>query len=397
MLLLEVLIGAAALAILIPILILSAEVLAASLSRDGQPQDMAARPRLGVVIPAHNEASGIGDALDCLIPQLQNGDRLLVVADNCTDDTATIASAAGAEVIERNDSSHRGKGYALDLGMRHLAADPPAVVLIVDADCRVEEGSIDRLARVCAQTGRPVQALYLSHAPPGARLAMRVAEFAFVLKNRVRPLGLRSLGLPCQLMGTGMAFPWACIAKATLATGHIVEDLKLGLELAGAGYPPLFCPEAQVTSSFPASHEGFESQRTRWEHGYLTVLVKDAPAVLLKSVHTLNRDLLALGLDVCVPPVALLTLLAAAVWIASAIFRAVTRVDLPLLIASAAVALLTLSVLSAWTRYGRQILSPGSLALAIAYALLKIPLYFRFLVARQFEWVRTKRDEDRPR
>jgi len=196
-------------------------------------------------------------------------------------------------------------------------------------------------------------------------------------------------------MGTGMAFPWACLSAATLATGHIVEDLKLGLELAGVGCAPLFCPEAQVTSFFPASERGFKSQRTRWEHGYLGVLVRDAPAVLLKSVFTLNGGLLALALDLCVPPVALLTLLAVAVWIAGAMFYVFTRVDLPLLIASAAAALLALSVLASWARYGRQILSLGSLAFAIAYAFLKIPLYFRFLVARQFEWVRTKRDEDR--
>lgn len=395
MLLLEVLLAAAAFVILIPILILSTEVLAAPFSDDGKSGHEGVRPRLAVIIPAHDEAYGIGDTLAFLIPQLQTGDRLLVVADNCTDDTAAVASAAGAEVIVRQDESRRGKSYALDFAVRHLEADPPGVVLIVDADCRAEEGSVDRLARVCDRTGRPVQALSLSHAPPGAGVGMRIAEFAFALKNRVRPLGLRRLGLPCHLMGTGMAFPWTCLSAATLATGHIVEDLKLGLELASVGYPALFCPEAQVSSFFPASEEGFKSQRARWEHGYLDVLMKDAPAVLLKALSTLNRELLALGLDLCVPPIALLTLLSAAVWIASAIFFAVTRVDFPLLIVSAAVALLTLSVLTSWARYGRQILSLGSLALAITYAFLKIPLYFRFLVARQFEWVRTKRDEDR--
>lgn len=397
MLLLEVLLGAAALVVLAWVLILSVEVLSASSSTEGEPEPMGARPRLAVIIPAHDEASGIRDTLQCLTPQLRNGDRLLVVADNCRDDTASIAAGAGAEVVVRTDPSRRGKGYALDHGLRHLQLDaPPEVVLIIDADCRVSEGSVDRLARVCARTGRPVQALNLSHAPPGAGLGMRIAEFAFALKNHVRPLGLRRLGVPCQLTGTGMAFPWACIRMATLGTGHIVEDLKLGLELTSAGSPPLFCPQARVASDFPASGDGFKSQRTRWEHGYLGVLVTDAPTVLLKALSTGNRQLLALGLDLCVPPVALLTLLSVAVWLASALFYAVARGAVPLLIASAAAALLVLSVLTSWARYGRQILSLGSLALAIAYAFLKIPLYFRFLVARQFEWVRTKRDEDRP-
>lgn len=49
--------------------------------------------------------------------------------------------------------------------MRHLAADAPEVMIIVDADCQVSEGSIERLAISCIESGRPAQALYLMHAP----------------------------------------------------------------------------------------------------------------------------------------------------------------------------------------------------------------------------------------
>ena len=57
------------------------------------------------------------------------------------------------------------------------------------------------------------------------------------MKNWVRPLGLSNLNLPCQLMGTGMAFPWELIRSANLASGSIVEDTKLGLELASGRTP----------------------------------------------------------------------------------------------------------------------------------------------------------------
>ena len=77
---------------------------------------------------------------------------------------------------------------------------------------------------------------------PNSAQRTRVREFAWRVKNWVRPLGLSSLGLPCQLMGTGMAFPWEVIADARLATGSLAEDLKLGLELAANGHPPVFCP-----------------------------------------------------------------------------------------------------------------------------------------------------------
>jgi len=55
---------------------------------------------------------------------------------------------------------------------------------------------------------------------------------------------------------------------------------------------------------------------------------------------------------------------------------------------------LALSVLLSWGRYGRPIISLGSLALAVLYILWKIPLYARFLVARQRVWLRTRRDDE---
>src|SRR5262249_4132841 len=159
-------------------------------------------------------------------------DRLVVVADNCTDDTATIAAAAGAEVVERRDPLRVGKGFALDAGVRHLGASPPNVVIIIDADCHLSAGTIGQPATACIASRRPVPALYLMTSPDRASLNYSVAEFAWLLKNWIRPLGLARLGLPCQLMGTGMAFPWAVIRDANLATGHIVEDMRLGLELS---------------------------------------------------------------------------------------------------------------------------------------------------------------------
>lgn len=394
MTLLGYLIGAAAVVLLIPIAVLAVEVFPAANTEERDGAEVG-RPSVAIVMPAHNEAYNIRDTIEVLLPQLLTADRLVVVADNCSDETAAIAAAAGAEVIVREDSQRRGKGYALDYGMRHLARKPPEVAMIVDADCRVGAGAIDMLARACARTGAPVQARYLLRAPAGAGLMVRIAEFACVLKNWVRPLGLRRLGLPCQLMGTGMAFPWTRIRGATLATGHIVEDLKLGLDLAAAGAAPVFCPGAEVTSFFPSSAEGFKTQRTRWEHGYLGVLLKDAPAMLSTGAGRRDLRLLAMGLDLCVPPIALLTLLTAAVWVAAALLYLAARVAAPFALASVAAAVLVVTVFAAWARFGRDIVSLGNLLLAVVYALWKIPLYVKFLVARQVDWVRSKRDQER--
>jgi cellulose synthase/poly-beta-1,6-N-acetylglucosamine synthase-like glycosyltransferase len=394
MTLLETLLGGAALLLMVPVVVLFVEVASAVTQRERTAPVAGDRPRVAVLVPAHDEALVIGCTLRTIVPQMAPGDRLVVVADNCADETADLAAAEGAEVLARSDLLRRGKGYALDFGIRHLKSDPREIVVIVDADCRLGAGVIDRLARVSQQSGRPVQALYLMQAAENAGLRMRMAEFAWVIKNHVRPLGLRRLGLPCQLMGTGMAFPWGCISSADLATGHIVEDLKLGIELARRGTPPLFCPDAIVTSEFPASTEGIHSQRTRWEHGHLSVILSDAPRLLLRSLAGLNAYGFALALDLAVPPLSLLTLLTIAAWWAAVLLFIFAKSYLPLAAASTTAALLVLAILLSWRAYGRRIVSLASLAVATLHAFLKIPLYLKFLVARQVKWIRSKREAD---
>jgi len=391
---LEILLGSTALLLFLPATVLFVEVLCAVTRHDTAPLQDGERRRIAVLMPAHNEASIIAGTLRTIIPQLTRSDRLIVIADNCTDETAAIAAAEGAEAIVRTDLHRRGKGFALDFGIRHLKRSAPDVVMVIDADCQVATGSIDRLARLCERTKRPVQALYLMRSSEHAELKMRIAEFAWAVKNQVRPEGLRRLGLPCQLMGTGMAFPWSCINSANLATGHIVEDLKLGIDLARADTPPMFCPDALVTSDFPTTSEGIKGQRTRWEHGHLSVIVSEAPRLLALSLKNANVDLMALALDLSVPPLALLALQLVTVWFASALFFFLTSRRTPLIMMTVELMLLALSILMAWARYGRQIISFGGLAYAAVYPLIKIPLYLKFIVARQMEWVRSKRNDD---
>lgn len=379
--------------ILLPVLVLFVQVLMACLPAQSRSSAQGPRPRVAVLIPAHNESSIIVATLNSIRPQLLLGDRLLVVADNCSDDTAALARTAGAEVVERSNDQQRGKGFALDCGVHHLASDAPDVMIVIDADCLVAEGSIERLAICCIDSGRPAQALNLMRAPAGSGLKVRLAEFAWCVKNRVRPQGWTRLGLPCQLMGTGMAFVWRDLALVNLASGHIVEDLKMGLDLCRSGKPPLFCPDALVTSYFPRSDEGLTTQRTRWEHGHLGVILGDTPKLLVESIGQGNWRLLAMTLDLLVPPLALLSLALGAGFGLSWLVFMLSGALAPALIASSGAAILGVTILLAWSQFGRGIISFTTLLYAPFYAVKKIPLYLKFLFKRQVEWVRSKRDD----
>ena len=76
--------------------------------------------RIACLVPAHDEAEGIGRCLKSLTSQKYPADRreVIVVADNCTDATAAVSARIGATVWEREDPARRGKGYAAPLGAR---------------------------------------------------------------------------------------------------------------------------------------------------------------------------------------------------------------------------------------------------------------------------------------
>jgi len=354
--------------------------------------ELGARWRVAVLVPAHNESIGIVPTLSDIKAQLRDGDELLVVADNCTDDTAAVARTLGAGVVERQDTERIGKGYALDWGLRHLEGNPPEIVVVIDADCRLAEGAIDQLASNCSMTGRPVQALYLMTSPDDSQINHQIAEFAWRVKNWVRPLGLRALNLPCQLMGTGMAFPWCVIRRANLATGWIVEDLKLGLDLAAAGHQPLFCPSARLTSQFAISARGSEIQRTRWEHGHIQTIVRYAPRLTWAAIARGSFGLFALTLDLIVPPLSLLAMLLMLMVLITGIAAILGVASTALVISVGCLVGFTIAVLVAWWKYGRDVLPPRAISSLPGYILGKLGLYRKALCGKfTAHWIGTDR------
>ena len=352
------------------------------------------RGTVAVLIPAHDEAKGILATLNDIKPQLRPTDQLLVVADNCTDDTAAVAASAGAEVTVRSDLTKIGKGYALDWGLTHLASTPTDIVIMIDADCRLAENTIDRLANVCEQAQRPVQALYLMTTSEGSKINHQVAEFAWRVKNWVRPLGLQALGLPCQLMGSGMAFPWTVIRSVELSSGFIVEDLKLGLELASAGHLPLFCPSAIVSSTFPTSTEGTRMQRHRWEQGHIGLILSKAPSLLYAALRQRNLGLLVVTLDLIVLPISLLGLFLFTILAASTILAINGLAISAFAISATCAAMFMFAIAMAWFAYGRAVLPFKTFALIPAYVVSKIYLYGTVLLGKRVSrWVRADRSK----
>jgi cellulose synthase/poly-beta-1,6-N-acetylglucosamine synthase-like glycosyltransferase len=355
------------------------------------PSPAAAGPRAVIVMPAHDEGPIIAATVARLLPELPAGFELLVVADNCRDDTAAVAEAAGATVVRRDDPTRRGKGYALAHARDSLAArapeSRPAVVMVLDADGATDRASLAAMA--ARATERPVQAVNLLAPDLTAAPMVQVSNFAFVIKNLVRQAGLARLAGRANLTGTGMAFPWPIFRDAPLATADIVEDLALGLDLARRGALPGFVREATVWSA-ASNAAGTLQQRTRWEGGFLATSLRRALPAMASALRRGDaRDGWA-GLSLAIPPLTLLLMVDLAALLVAALLVLAGASAWPAAVLAVTLAAAAVALLVAWRRVGRAFLSAGAAARLPLYVLWKIPLYLKLLGGRPTAWLRAR-------
>lgn len=380
--------------LLIPIFVLFLECFASLFpkrKRDHLSSDI--ESDFAILIPAHNEATQIQKTLQPLVKTLNQPEKIVVIADNCEDNTANLARKMGVTVLERNDLENRGKGYALDFGIKYLTSYPPSVVIVLDADCYLSLESLQYLIQNTRIEQRPMQGVYLLEQPSNPTPRDAISGFAILVKNWVRPLGLSRFKFPCLLTGTGMAFPWSVLEKISLASGNIVEDMQLGIDCSIEGYPPLLVEEAKIISYLPSQDQAATSQRTRWEHGHLQTIIEQVPRLIKEAIQQKRVDLFALGLELAVPPLSLLVLM----WLGVTLLATITGFVFDdwrnFALSMVSGGLLILAIFIAWYRFGREQVSLKTLITIPFYILWKIPLYFIFLVRPQKEWVRTERDQ----
>jgi cellulose synthase/poly-beta-1,6-N-acetylglucosamine synthase-like glycosyltransferase len=344
-----------------------------------------------IVIPAHDEEAVIERSVGATLAEAAGIARVLVVADNCADRTAELARSAGADVLIRNDVHNRGKGFALAAARDHLGAVPPDVVIVLDADCRIDRPSLGALIASATAKGRPCQAINLLAPDLGAGPLVQLSSFAFMVKNLIRQRALQRLANRAHLTGTGMALPWLIFSQANLGGANIVEDLALGLELAERSAPPLLVESATVFSP-AATAGGTLVQRRRWEGGFLATMLRTAPAALMRNVRRGDVRGLFAALDLSIPPLALLVLLNAAAFVLALVGVLAGSSAWPVTVQVAAGILAAIAIGVAWAKEGRRFASAATLLRLPFYVLWKLPMYLG--LARRGapkDWLRTGR------
>jgi 1,2-diacylglycerol 3-beta-glucosyltransferase len=367
-------------------------------SRGPSPAPDAPQTRFDVVVPAHNEERNIAATVKSLLDADYPGDlrRVIVVADNCTDATAARAREAGATVLERHDTSKRGKGYALSFAFEHVLGEALAdAVVVVDADSEIS-ANLFRAFATRFQAGAPaVQARY-GVRNRTASWRTRLIAIALGMFHDLRSLGRERLGVSCGLRGNGMGFQASLLREVPHDAFSIVEDVEYGIRLGRLGHRVWYVDEAHVLGEMVATEAESRSQRRRWEGGRLQLARTHGLRLLVDALRGRDPILLDLAMDVLVPPLSYVAL-------ASAAGAAVAGVAVALGAAGGIVLVpwgACLAFLAAYVARGVVLSGAGArgfldLAVAPVYVAWKVALAIRSPKKANDEWVRTTRAGER--
>jgi poly-beta-1,6-N-acetyl-D-glucosamine synthase len=258
---------------------------------DGQPPGMTAaeaptrfivrpsrqRPVVAALIPAWNEEEFIAATIDGLRSQTRPPDLIVVIANNCTDDTAEAARAAGAEVIEMPRNPHRKAG-ALNYGIETLLASlaDKDRIFVMDADTVVVPRWFELANAVMDANPRAVvSGRYACRNANGLIGLLQRNEFARECRMTDRRGDRTHI-----LVGTSTLLPVAMLreviaarASGTLPPGYVylygslTEDFELTLAVKTLGWQtisPFGCDAA--TDTMPTWRKLWY-QRIRWMQG----------------------------------------------------------------------------------------------------------------------------------
>ena len=362
--------------------------------RSAPPAYGPAQYRFEIIIPAHNEEAGIARTVQSVRSLNYPGNLfgVTVVADNCTDRTASFAQAAGAQVLVRQDDARRGKGYALAHGFAHVLDEGQANgVVVIDADTVV---SANLLHAFSARFGRGAQAVQADYAVqnPSDSWRTRLMAVAFGSFHALRSLARERLKVSCGLRGNGMCFSAQLLRQVPHDAVSLVEDVEYGIRLGEAGHRVHYAAEAHVFGAMVTSESASRSQRRRWESGRWQLAKRHGFQLLSGALAKRDRVLFDLAVDLLIPPLSFVALLDVAGFVASAAVAIARRqIGLALIAWGVCGVCAAAYVLRGWALSGTGARGLIDLLASPLYVVWKALLVLRGSGARRDEWIRTAR------
>lgn len=223
-------------------------------------------PSVAVLVPAHNEQETISDTVWAARCQTYPISQVIVVADSCSDDTASLARTAGATVIEVD---HAHKGSAQNTGLGYVATD---IVIGFDGDTVPDRHCVEHVVRrmerdALAGASTAVLPIQISG------FLIRSRRYAYALGTRWWRVMQAAVGRVSVLSGACYAFRTDVLRSiGGFSSVPISEDRDITWRMHGAGHRIGFVPRAVVYTLEPETLMVYRRQVERWAAGFFQVM-----------------------------------------------------------------------------------------------------------------------------
>lgn len=231
--------------------------------------------RFAALISARNESAVISDLVASLKKQNYPAELLdiYVLADNCTDDTAGCARAAGAIVYKRWNQEEVGKGYALDYLLAKIKTSGRCYdgFFVFDADNIVDKNFVAEMNKTFDR-GYDILTCYRNSKNFGANWIAASYSIWFLREARFLNFPRMLMGNSCAVSGTGFLVSNAIIEENGGWPFHMLtEDIQFSVHSVSRGHKIGYCDHAMVYDEQPTSFSQSWNQRMRWSKGFYQV------------------------------------------------------------------------------------------------------------------------------
>jgi cellulose synthase/poly-beta-1,6-N-acetylglucosamine synthase-like glycosyltransferase len=270
--------------------------------RDKDASFAAPQTRFGIIVPAHNEEL----LIHRLLKSINNQDypagmiKTIVVADNCSDNTAKIGLESGARILERRDDQLRGKGYAIKFALERVDMNAYDAIFIIDADSIIKNDLFLQLDKALRDGDKIIQC-YNGVANPGQSWFTRLLDVSRTVGNEILQPAKRKLGLSSNLMGNGMCFASSILMKYGWDAFTVGEDWEYYAKLVQAGETVSFANKARVYHQESSSLKQATSQRMRWSSGRFAVAWKYGIGLFFRGLVERNAKKMDASLPLIFP------------------------------------------------------------------------------------------------
>jgi cellulose synthase/poly-beta-1,6-N-acetylglucosamine synthase-like glycosyltransferase len=257
---------------------------------------------IAVVICARNEENVIENLIKSIKSQNYDQKKLdiWIIADNCTDQTASVAQRAGAYVLERHDLEHIGKGYIYQFFYSWLSKTGKITkydaFVALDADNLLDQDFIQQLNNAF-RAGNNVVTGYRNSKNFSHNWIASGSSLWFIRESRMYNCAKTILGITCHVGGTGFLVSRKLVQNTDYWRYHTLnEDQEFTMSILLRGEKVVYNQEAVFYDEQPTTLRQSWRQRIRWARGVIQVFRYFAFPSIKQAIRQKNLGLVDMSM-----------------------------------------------------------------------------------------------------